>query len=131
MPRLAAVAASFYVYAIRQVVASTVQLDVTTICTITFAYSSIPIRKEEISSLVCLNYICHFFNTQKGTRLIEYSSTIYCCCHHHDDKMNSCCLQVFSFVLRHFKLRIERNKNFNFMKRNQWLIMHTLSMTCY
>jgi hypothetical protein len=41
-------AASFYVYAIRQVVASTVQLDVTTICTITFVYSSITIRKKEI-----------------------------------------------------------------------------------
>ena len=36
--------------------------------------------------------ICHFSNTQKGTRLIEYSSTLYCCCHHHEDKMNSCCL---------------------------------------
>ena len=42
-------AASFYVYAIRQVVPSTAQLDVTTICTITYVYSRK--EKERISTL--------------------------------------------------------------------------------
>ena len=105
-------AASLDVYAIRQVVASTVQLDVTTICTITLTYSSISRsrRKDEIfflfPHLIIRIYIhiriCHFSNTQKGTRLIEYSSTLYCCCHHHEDKMNSCCLLLLLLLLTSF-----------------------------
>lgn len=54
--------------------------------------------------------ICHFSNTQKGTRLIEYSSTLYCCCHHHEDKMNSCCLLLLLLTSFHAASRNQKRK---------------------